>query len=97
MILWRFWIPFKFGQKKLWKSWALSKYTYYGKVLLYTAIVCYSLLDAHPFPTYKFTCSIVEAFEEIVTVLVEQENFTSLTSVGEDLIFTAERVGKLKV
>ena len=32
-----------------------------------------------------------------MTGLVEQENFTNLTFVGDDLIFTAESVGKYKV
>ena len=32
-----------------------------------------------------------------MSVLVEQENFTNLTFVGEDLIFTAERVGRYTV
>ena len=44
-----------------------------------------------------FICSIVEVFEEIVTGLVEQENFTNLTFVGDDLIFTAESVGKYEM
>ena len=41
-----------------------------------------------------FMHSIVEAFEEIVTDLVEQENFTSFVFPGEDLVFAAERVGR---
>ena len=32
-----------------------------------------------------------------MTGLVEQENFTNLTFVGDDLIFAAESVGRFKV
>ena len=31
-----------------------------------------------------------------MTSLVEQENFTNLTFVGDDLIFAAESVGRFK-
>ena len=42
----------------------------------------------------NFICSI-EAFEEYVTCLVEQEIFTNFTYVGDDVIFVAEFVSNL--
>ena len=40
-----------------------------------------------------FLCSIVESFEAIAENLVNQENFTRIEVVGDDVTLVGERVG----
>ena len=42
-----------------------------------------------------FLCSIVESFEAIAQNLVNQENFTRIEVVGDDVTLVGERVGGL--
>ena len=42
-------------------------------------------------------CSIVESFEAIAENLVNQENFTRIQVVGDDVTLVGERVGGFSV